>query len=333
MVNSSYFQKRVYVGQRGIEGFSWGVDELTDIYDFLDSGLGKPASIRSPLWLWSSALRLSRPTDCLYDHTIEVSNITKNVVTRLPLQTEDLDYLVMEKTIQTLYNKRITPKDNDLSGIEKMPDHAKTGKFQGCNYRGEGLLESLIHRNLPELKGDSTHGSYARYTTSVTPETNDGFWVPTSYLTMTSFDPIMKIKLRLPNWVVATNRFFFGLVTSDMVIKNDLPFGIGDAAIMVGFRNSDSDYKIFRGVGDGVTQVNPYATNHNISQTSPVEIEFGFRDAGTKFFYNINNGAETVLTSNLPQTNRWMKLHCDIQNTTSASRQLDIFYTRMESEK
>jgi hypothetical protein len=331
MVATSYFQPRVYVGQRGINNFSWGADDMTDLYARLDSALGRPATIRSPTWYWSGSLRVSRPVDLLYDYTIEASNLTKNVVARLPLITDDLDSFLFENTTQTIKNKRITPIDNDLAGVEKFPDHSKAGKFQGSNFKGEGVWESLMHRNLPELRGDTDFGSHAQYTTSVVEESNDGFWIPNPYLTMTQFDPVFKMKVRVPNWSVGTNRLYFGLVTADAILQNDIPFGLGDAAVLAGFRNDDSDFKIFRGQGDGVTSINPYSTNINISQ-GVFEVEVGFRYQGTQLYYIFNNGEEIQLTSQLPEEDRWMKFHCSIQNTTTTQRKLDVFYGRFETK-
>jgi hypothetical protein len=121
------------------------------------------------------------------------------------------------------------------------------------------------------------------------------------------------------------------LVTADAILQNDIPFGLGDAAVLAGFRNDDSDFKIFRGQGDGVTSINPYSTNINISQ-GVFEIEIGFRYQGTQLYYIFNNGEEIQLTSQLPEEDRWMKFHCSIQNTTTTQRKLDVFYGRFETK-
>lgn len=334
MVSSSYFKKKVFVGQRGTDGQSYGVDDMSDIYAYFDSAQGYPTSIRSPTYFWDQACRFQRPSDNLYGYNIRTGLVDHDVDVYFPIPQADIltDYFLLRDTVQEIKNKIITPATNTLSGIEKFPDFAKSGKYQGNSFSGEGMMESMIHRHSPELKGDSTYGSYAQYTTPSTTEESTGLYVPSEYMTMPQFDPIFKARLRIPDYTLATNRLFFGLVSSDTILQSDTPFGLNDAAVLFGLRNTDSDIKMFRGVGNGVTVVSPYSTNFSPSSTV-FELEFGFRKSGAELYYVINNGAELVFTSDLPQVNKWLKLHVNIQNTTTDDRHLDCFYVRIESKR
>ena len=193
-------------------------------------------------------------------------------------------------------------------------------------------MDSLIHLDPPQLLGDPEEGSYARYTTPTSANSQTGNWVDNSYLIMGKFDPIFKLKLRVPDWAINTNRLFVGLVSANSVLQNDVPFGLGDAALMMGYRNGDSDFKLFRGVGNGVTTVAPTATNVNLRPTV-IELEFGFKNTGTIVYYKIDNGQEVTFSTNIPNPERWLRLHVCIQNTTGADRDLDIFYERIETRK
>lgn len=334
MPATSYFKKRVYIGQRGIDGDSWGVDDLTDIWALLDSAQGKDATVRSNFYFWDGALRFGRPSDLLYSYNIRTSIIDHNVDVYHPVvpSTINTDYFLYQDTPAEIKNKTITPETNTLTGIEKMPDYAKSGKFQGSNYKGEGIMESLVHLDLPELLGDSVEGSYARYSTPVTANQQTGFWVPNTYLTMGKFDPIIKMKGRLSDWAVSTNRFYFGLVSADNILQNDIPFGMNDSALLLGFRNADSDFKLFRGIGNGVSSTTPYSTQTNLGHAT-FELECGFEGEGTSVYFRINNGEKVTFSSNLPDNDRWLKLHCNIQNTTTETKDMDVFYSRIESKK
>lgn len=334
MVASSYFKKKVFVGQRGVEGQSYGIDDMSDLYARNDGAQGYPASIRSPTYFWDKAVWFMRPTDLLYGFNVRTPMIERDIDVYLPTVPNwiETDTFLFKDTPAEIKNKLITPSSNTLTGIEKFPDYAKSGKYQGSGYKGEGICESMIHFHIPELKGDTVDGSFAQYTTPSTAERYTGFSVPNEYLTMTRFDPIFKIKLRIPNWAVSTNRFFVGLVSADSVLQADVPFGNADAALMAGFRKDDGDFKIFRGVGDGLTTVSPYSTNVNITHTVHT-IEFGFRREGLEMYYNIDNEGEVSFTSGLPQTNKWMRLHGSLQNTTVNNRKLDLFWYRVESKK
>ena len=333
---NSFFKKKAFVGNIGVDGFSLGSDDISQVLAYLDSAQGRDAAIRSPTYFWDMAARFMRPNDNLFGYTMRTySLISHDVDVYFPPVPSDInrDDLVLAETPAELKNKTITPATNILNGIEKFPDYAKSGKFQGNNFKGEGIMESLIHRDLPELLGDSDEGSYAQYTTSVTSNSNTGFYVANNFMTMPKFDPIFKIKLRVPDWQINTNRLFFGFVSSDFIIINDIPFGLGDAALLMGFRNGDGDFKLFRGVGNGSTSVPPHSTNH-ATGLNVETLEFGFRNQGTLAYYKIGeDGQEITFSSQLPLPDRWMKVHVDIQNTTSDDRHLDIFWARIESKK
>lgn len=331
---TSYWKKRSYVGQRGLEGQTWGCDDAVDNWAYLDSAQGKDATVRSPTYFWDNTIRFSRPTDLLYSYNIRTSSISHDVDVYYPVVPADIltDYFLLRDTPAEIKNKIITPQTNTLSGVEKFPDYAKSGKFQGSTLRGEGIMDSLIHLDPPQLLGDPEEGSYARYTTPTSANSQTGNWVDNSYLTMGKFDPIFKLKLRVPDWAINTNRLFVGLVSANSVLQNDVPFGLGDAALMMGYRNGDSDFKLFRGVGNGVTTVAPTATNVNLRPTV-IELEFGFKNTGTIVYYKIDNGQEVTFSTNIPNPERWLRLHVCIQNTTGADRDLDIFYERIETRK
>jgi hypothetical protein len=335
MPASSYFKKKAFVGQRGVDGFSLGVDDISDLIVYLDSAQGKDATIRSPTYYWDLACRFMRPQDLLFGYTMRTYMAQgHDVDVFFPVVPSGIvkDDLLLAITPQEIKNKTITPETNELTGVEKFPDFAKSGKYQGNNFTGEGTMESLVHRDLPELKGDTDEGSFAQYVTSTVAESSTGFWVPNPFLTMTKFDPVVKLKVRFPDWGINTSRFFFGFVTADTVLNNDIPFGNADTATLMGFRSGDSDFKLFRGIGDGVTTVSPHSTNANIG-LGVNTIEFGFRQQGTRLYYKINNGAEIEFSTNLPQDFKWLKLHCDLQNTTTDDKHLDVFWSRIESKK
>ena len=335
MVSSSYFKKKVFVGQRGTEHISYGVDDMSDIYAYLDSAQGYPTMIRSPTYYWDNALRIQRPNDNLFGYSLRTTLVDHDVEVYLPPVPTGIntDFLLFAETPQEVKNKTITPGTNTLTGIEKLPDFAKTGKYQGSGYEGEGMMEALIHKHTPELKGDSTHGSFAQYLTPTAAEKETGYWVANDFMTMTKFDPVVKTKIRIPDWSVSTNRFYFGLVSSNFILNNDIPYGSNDAAALLGFRKTDSDVKLLRNVGNGITVTQPYSSNVDLN-TTVLTLEFGFTKEGTEMYYLINDQARITFTSNLPQNNRWMKLHCSLQNTNSGTpRHLDLFYSRIESKR
>ena len=333
MVATSYFKKKVYAGHRGIDGVSWGVDDISDIWTYFDSAQGKDVTIRSPTYYWDNALRFGRPSDLLKTINIRTRLILEDCNVYFPVIPPTIlnDDFLLANTPAEIKNKVITPQTNELSGVEKFPDFAKSGKFQGSNYNGEGILESLVHLDLPELLGDILEGSYARYSTSVLANTQSGQWVPNSYLTMGKFDPIVKLKVRLPNWVVSQTRFFCGLVTADSVLQNDIPYGLNDSVLMMGFRNADSDYKLIRNKGDGTT-ISPTSTSAQLGHTATT-LEFGFQNGGTSVFYRINDGEKVVFNNDIPDPEKWMKLHVNIQNTTAAAKNMDVFYVRFETKR
>lgn len=334
MVATSYFKKKVFVGQRGIANESYGIDDMSDLYARNDGAQGYPASIRSETYFWDKSVWFMRPTDLLYGINLRTPMLEQDAEVYWPVvpKTIESDTITLNDTPAELKNKIIKPSSNLLTGIEKFPDYAKSGKYQGNNYKGEGIMESLIHVHIPELKGDSVEGSYAQYATPTTAERYTGYSVPNPYLTMTKFEPVVKCKIRVNDWSVATNRFYFGLVSADSILQNDVPFGNGDAALLLGFRKDDGDFKMFRGVGDNITTVSPYSTNENMNHVVHT-LEFGFRREGQELYYNIDDKGEVTFTSGLPQTNKWLKLHMSLQNVTTNDRHLDCFYTRIESKK
>lgn len=338
MPASSFFTKAAFVGNIGVDGFSLGSDDISHVLAYLNSAQGRDATIRSPTYFWDQALHVQRPTDLKFgvahrcylalNHDVDV------FYPQFPNSIVKDDFLFADCPAE-IRNKTISPLTNNLNGIEKFPDFAKSGKFQGNNYKGEGIMESLVHRHIPELKGDSLEGSYAQYETPVVVESSTGFWVPNNFLTMGKFDPIVKFKIRLPDWQINTNRLFFGLVSADSVLNNDVPFGLGDSALLMGFRNGDSDFKLIRGIGNGNTSVSPHSTNYNMSLSTAV-FEFGFKDFGQTVYYKIGEDSEAqeiTFSTQLPDPNRWLKLHFDIQNSTAISKTADIFYARIESKK
>ena len=335
MPATSYYKKKVYAGQRGIEGLSWGVDDLTDVWARLDSAQGLDASIRSNTNYWDGAFRLGRPQDNFYQYILRSSMLDHDVQLYVPSvpATVNTEYFLFQHTPQALYNKTISPVTNNLVGVETFPEYGKSGKYQGSNFKGEGIMESLVHLDRPELKGDTNEGSFARYSTTSTANTQTGFVVPNEFLTMGKFDPVIKSKIRLPDYTVNTNRFFIGLISADTPLVNDTPFGNGDVALLLGFRNGDADFKMFRGVGNGTTTVPPTSSNIPITH-SVFTIEFGFKNQGTVVYYKIGeNGEEVSFANNLPNNDRWLKMHCSIQNSTVDQKELDVFYSRLYTKK
>jgi len=291
------------------------------------------------VWQWQDGkLKLRNPANT-FNLTIRCPAILTDLDLSPPVLTAS-DTILCQNNIAVIKNKFISSADNVLSGIEVLPDVAKTGKIQagpvpGGN-SGQGMLYGFIDNpGLPVKNSDPTAGVYWRYSSGTTQDQNTGISCADVFLRR-EWEGHFKTKIRVPSATGTTStRLYAGISTDISISPGDTPLALDDSGVIVGWRSGDANFQVFRNSGTNTSSQTAIVVDTGIAKTTaPRTIDINFTNDGDTLNVTIADPStmpETVVwsdsyTTNLPQAGFGMAPSIILQNSGAVNRSLDFFY-------
>lgn len=264
--------------------------------------------------------------------------LASNLQLQLPLLTAS-DVLVARNVTEELQNKTINSAKNTIIGFPKLPSAGKWGAIQtGAAFgggSGQGLLYGFIDQPaLPtRLVGEPPEGIYWNYNSGTVANTITGITFPQTFIRKT-FDPRLRVRFRVPT---SSNlcRLLVGMSTDTAIPADDTFIGTTNSGIVVGWRSTDTTFKVFRNGGTNAASATPTVVDTlQGKSTSLRSIEIAFTGGGTNCtvtLYSEITVPPTVLytqtfSTNLPATGFSMSPSIILSNTSTAAKDLQVFY-------
>lgn len=271
--------------------------------------------------------------------TIRNTGISTNFDISIPTPTGTTsDTMLTAYSATSVYNKVLNAWDNTLGGTVKLPSVKKWGAIMAGGVLGGGSGTGLLYGfqdlpvtgALPTRGTDTTYGSYWRYNSTTTANTVTGIKLPARWI-LKEWLPYFRCKVRA-NTAGSTTRMYVGLSYETNLTATDTPVANDEAAVLVGWRTSDSNITVFSNAGPNTT---PTVTPSSVARSTSVrQYEIAFTSASNCRIRILDgNGASQLgstinLTTNLPADSMSPSLIFSDSGTTA--RDFDIFFAELE---
>jgi hypothetical protein len=209
-----------------------------------------------------------------------------------------------------------------------FPSYKKWGALNGvATSSGDGLWGYTFPVvGSASGQGDATDGRFVRYTSGTGAADNAGIRIDTP-ITIRGWNARMRIKFRISNTDVRLFLGWKGNAAADPAGDDSLN---GDPGFYFGKVASTSSWQVMRNDGSGAT-VTSNVSGNPAPNTSIHTVDF-WTDGGG-YGLRLDNGADNYFTTEVPSSSHFMAIVFQIENTSGAARNLDIFYAEIIQDK
>lgn len=318
----------------------FGGNDIDKISNLFSGGSNIDVVDMNSQWTFRDGMLYIRNPANTRSYRIRASAILNDYELSLPLLTSN-DQLVARVAAMELEGKTIDSTKNTLLGTLGMPDSMKTGLIQAGNMSGgnvgQGLFNGFVDlpaipvRNIEGYPG----GGFWRYNTGGTADVFAGIRMQQT-MTRKEFDPRFKTRIRVPATTGHSSTALYVGLNTDVVMEPDNePLSTTESGVMVGWRNEDSNFMVFRNSGTNAASATASVVNTGLARTTAIRaIEIKFINQGASVVVTLYDSSvipETVLytqtfTSNLPASGFSMAPSIIMRNTAAVSRDFDIYH-------
>lgn len=294
---------------------------------------------------------------------IRAGTITNTVEYQFPPYNSNAQIL-LDGAPQEITNKTIDFSKNTIIGGTggSSASNRKTGLIQAPrNASGgtasEGILGGHIDVNPATTNTNRPFndivappgGSCWVYDSTTTTNTNAGIRYANPFIRR-DFDARIKCKVRIP-LSTGNHQFLFGFTSDTEITPDEPPIRTQDSGFLIGYRNTDANFKIFHNGGTSALSTTTSEVNlTNVPKTQGYRTyEIAFRNSGAEAVVTVQNISTTApyttttiytntITSNLPAItvpgsgqSIFLRPWLMLTNRTATSHIMEVFYMELES--